>query len=205
MTTPTTEQPSTSIQLWPSGDSVEFRGDPDGPPAQRAIRRRNERNECRTRPWTTGDDDLWRALRIARRAEGYAEREIYVCDSMLVSDLLQADALEGFQADDLRNLYPDPSDWDLEECRAYLSDAGLDTEPDADLDDLRSTIRDDAAPAEVYEWWRVSTWFCRQLDEIGEVTISNGYGCWWGRSCTGQNYICDGTLQCVAARFEEGS
>jgi len=111
MTTPTTEQPSTSIQLWPSGDSVEFRGDPDGPPAQRAIRRRNERNECRTRPWTTGDDDLW----------------------------------------------------------------------------------------------RVSTWFCRQLDEIGEVTISNGYGSWWGRCCTGQNYICDGTLQCVAARFEEGS
>ena len=199
MTTPTTEQPSTSIQLWPSGDSVEFRGDPDGPPGQRAIRRRND-------PWTAGDDDLWRALRIARRAEGYAAREIYVCDSMLVSDLLSsADALDGFQADDLRNLYPDPSGWDEDACRAYLSDAGLDTEPDADLDDLCSAIRDDAAPAEVYEWWRVSTWFCRQLDEIGEVTISNGYGCWWGRCCTGQGYIMDGTLQCVAARFEEGS
>ena len=203
----TTEQPSTSIQLWPSGDSVEYRGDPDGPPGQRAIRRRND-------AWTTGDDDLWRALRIARRAEGYAEREIYVCDSMLVSDLLSsADALDGFQADDLRNLYPDPSGWDEDACLAYLSDAGVDTEPyariDTDPDDalygLRSAIRDDAAPAEVYEWWRVSTWFCRQLDEIGEVTISNGYGCWWGRCCTGQRYIMDGTLQCVAARFEEGS
>lgn len=57
-------------------------------------------------------------------------------------------------------------------------------------------------PAEVYEWWRVSSWLCGQLAEIGEVTIDNGYGHWWGRTCTGQGWIMDGTLQEVAAKFE---
>jgi hypothetical protein len=60
-------------------------------------------------------------------------------------------------------------------------------------------------PAEVYEWWRVSSWLCDQLHAIGEVTIDNGYGHWWGRTCTGQGYLMDGTLQRVADRFERES
>lgn len=58
-------------------------------------------------------------------------------------------------------------------------------------------------PREPYEWWRVSSWLCEQLHAIGEITIDNGYGRWWGRTCTGQGFIMDGTLQDIAARFVE--
>ena len=71
------------------------------------------------------------------------------------------------------------------------------------LETWRDSARDHAQdnPAEVYEWWRVSSWLCKQLDSIGEVTIDNGYGCWWGRTCTGQGYLMDGTLQRIASNF----
>lgn len=83
-------------------------------------------------------------------------------------------------------------------------------DPDADEDDsrhgylteLRQAVQDaDPEPAEVYEWWLVSSWLCDQLRLIGEVVIDNGQGHWWGRTCTGQGFIMDGTLQEIAARF----
>lgn len=72
------------------------------------------------------------------------------------------------------------------------------------LTEAREVCREHAQdhPAEVYEWWRVSAWLCDQLHAIGEVTIDNGYGHWWGRTCTGQSLLMDGTLQRVAAQFE---
>ena len=81
--------------------------------------------------------------------------------------------------------------------------ANIDDETIDGLDTWRDAARDHAQdnPAEVFEWWRVTSWLCRQLSEIGEVTIDNGYGCWWGRTCTGQSFIMDGTLQRVAAQF----
>lgn len=71
------------------------------------------------------------------------------------------------------------------------------------IDDWRNVCRDYAQdnPADVYEWWRVSSWLCDKLRDIGEVVIDNGYGHWWGRTCTGQGLIMDGTLQKVAAQF----
>lgn len=70
------------------------------------------------------------------------------------------------------------------------------------LTEAREVCREHAQdnPAEVYEWWRVSSWLCAALHSIGEVTIDNGYGYWWGRCATGQGFIMDGTLQKVAAR-----
>lgn len=81
--------------------------------------------------------------------------------------------------------------------------ANIDDETIDGLDTWRDAAREHAQdnPAEVYEWWRVSSWLCRQLDSIGEVTIDNGYGCWWGRTCTGQGFLMDGTLQRVAEQF----
>jgi hypothetical protein len=51
----------------------------------------------------------------------------------------------------------------------------------------------------VFEWWRVDPWLCKRLAAIGEVTLDNAYGEWWGRTCTGQSLIMDGTLQRIAA------
>lgn len=81
-------------------------------------------------------------------------------------------------------------------------DADDDDSPRGWLSDARDVCREHAQdnPAEVYEWWRVSSWLCAALDSIGEVTIDNGYGYWWGRTCTGQGFIMDGVFQRVAAR-----
>jgi hypothetical protein len=74
------------------------------------------------------------------------------------------------------------------------------------LDDWRNAVRDnaeDAEDAEVFQWFRVTPWFCEQLREIGEVVLDNVYGAWFGRQCCGQTLIMDGTLQRVAANQED--
>jgi len=235
-----------TIQTWPGGQSFTFRGDPEGPPNQRSIKNAAE-------GWRKGSEDEWRRIRIARRAEMYAARDILCCDSSLVDDLIKAAGnggeIEGFAFDDLENLYRDPSNWTLEECREYLRDYGateptegnvwkmdrddlieqlanasietrdeettetlreavianIDDETIVGIDDWREACRDVASenPAEVYEWWRVTGWLCEQLRAIGEVVIDNNHGYWWGRTCTGQGLIMDGTLQQIAATFEE--
>lgn len=56
-------------------------------------------------------------------------------------------------------------------------------------------------PRDIYEWWLVSSWLADQLADMGEPVIRNGFGYWWGRTCTGQALLMDGTLQEVAAQF----
>lgn len=144
-------------------------------------------------------------------AENYVRNEVLCCDSALVDELsrrsYESNGIDGFSVEDMENLYPDPSDWTVEECREYIEghggecpevdDSDDDCLPDG-IDEWRQAVSDCAEPAEPYEWWRVTEWLCRQLRDIGEVVIDNGYGYWWGRTCTGQRMIMDGTLQAVA-------
>lgn len=51
---------------------------------------------------------------------------------------------------------------------------------------------------EIYEWYRVSQWLAEKLIAQGESVLSNNYGYWWGRTCTGQSIILDGTIQEIA-------
>lgn len=91
------------------------------------------------------------------------------------------------------------------ECLCNLDRTALVTADAADdLEALREACREHTQenPAEVFEWWRVSEWLCKELRAIGEVVIDNDYGCWWGRCTTGQGWIMDGVLQRVAARHE---
>jgi len=71
------------------------------------------------------------------------------------------------------------------------------------LEDWQEAARELAMenPAEIYEWWRVTDWLGEQLLKIGEPVLDTCYGKWWGRTCTGQQYIMDGTLQEVASQF----
>lgn len=55
------------------------------------------------------------------------------------------------------------------------------------------------------EWYLVDPWLCARLHDIGEVTIDNGLGTWWGRTCTGQGLIMDGTLQQIAAQVVDAA
>lgn len=71
------------------------------------------------------------------------------------------------------------------------------------LDDWREAVREHSQdnPPDVYEWYRVSPWLLGRLAAIGEVTLDNAYGEWWGRTCTGQGVIMDGTFQKIAAEL----
>ena len=82
---------------------------------------------------------------------------------------------------------------------SLVTEDGSDWDEDDATDTLRDQIRDNAETAEVYEWWRVSKWFADKLAEAGEVVLDNAYGYWWGRTCTGQPVMMDGTIQKVAA------
>lgn len=215
MTSRRSARETTTIQTWPSGRSYTFRGDPHGPANQRSLR---EGHNPKRNLWRKGTPAEWREIRIAQSAERILEREVYHCDSSLVDALIKRSADDGgelaeaFAYENIRGIYVDPSEWNAEQCQTYAADEGFDL-PCADqydaenpqtVDDLRDACMVYAQdhPAEVYEWWRVSSWLCEKLHEIGRVTIDNRYGCWWGRTCTGQQVIMDGVLQQVAALID---
>ena len=47
---------------------------------------------------------------------------------------------------------------------------------------------------EIYEWWDVSDSLARDLQECGEIVVDG----LWGRMCSGQSILLDGTFQDVA-------
>lgn len=130
------------------------------------------------------------------------EREVRHVDSSLVEMLIEKQ-IDGFNTDDIQNLTIDASEWDIEECIEWLDDEGHDIDEDdrEDVDALRDQIRDNAEPREVFEWWRVTPWLARHLNEMGQPVIDNEYGEWWGRTTTGQMIILDGVIQAVADRI----
>ncbi len=220
----------TTIQLWPDGRSITYAGDYSGhAPAPTVYPSGWADTTTPSRPATPEEH---RAIRVNERARGYLEREVYRNMTALVDDLrrlqyeMRGDLADGFSDENIANLTPDPDDWDAARCRAWLEDRGH-TVPDvpdvdcptcagtgttdsaADEDDdyvdaLRDAVRDNAEPEEVYEWYLVSEWLGRKLAAIGECVLDSGYGVFWGRTCTGQAVIMDGTLQRVAELFEEG-
>ncbi len=172
-----------TLQLWPSGQSVTYIGDfPDY-----LIREKDTE-----RPATHAEAI---AIRVEELSRMYSERDILACQSCLMDKLLRE---EVFTIDDIDGLYPDPSEWSIEECRNFLDEYG---EPAEDVDDWRDAVRDNAEPLEIFEWWLITPWLCNELRHIGQPVIDDDYGCWWGRCCTGQSYIMDGTLQEIAKRY----
>ncbi|REK39222.1 MAG: hypothetical protein DWQ46_18220 [Planctomycetota bacterium] len=192
---------------------------------------------------------------IEERAEALLQHDVFRCQSHLVDGLLKLsgesfalddnrELADAFGIDEIENLYPDPSDWTMEQCREYVDDYGIEyadpdpwsmnaetcaewlestghaadeSEPietlrqaiidsmDAEdidgLDEWRDAVRDSAEPQEVFEWWPVSQFLCEELRAIGQPVIDNGYGLWWGRTCTGQTILMDGTLQAIARKM----
>jgi hypothetical protein len=93
-----------------------------------------------------------RAVAVEELALRLQDRDILCCDSSLVTDLLRHgdQGKEGPQlswSDDVRNLCPDPSTWDVRECRDYIAARGGDPPdglPDpwsADLDEIAGALR----------------------------------------------------------------
>ena len=206
-----------TIQVWPSGKSYEYTGDPfSGAPWR--TRPSGERDEL-INPWNDAHclGGHWAEIRIELRAQRIQDQDIFKNDSSLVDDMRGAWAdlpdhlSEEWQFDNVTNMYPDPSEWDAERCRDWLSDYGIDwlalgehvsSTASLDADELRDLVNDHAEPVEILEWWAVTDWLAQKLNAINEPVLSNAYGHWWGRTCSGQALIMDGTLQQIAAAIE---
>lgn len=69
-------------------------------------------------------------------------------------------------------------------------------------DDIYNLYSLDNGYHEIYEWWAISEWLADELRDIHEPILSNEYGIWWGRTCTGQAIILDGTIQQIVERID---
>jgi len=112
--------------------------------------------------------------RIQATAERLLDGEVIACQSSLVDTLLADGRLDGWQWDEVENLW-----------HPYAEDL------------------DAPEPQDVYEWWLVTRWLADELRDSGEPVLGNGFGYWWGRTCTGQAILLDGTLQVIAERVIE--
>lgn len=218
---------SNTLQLWPSGKSVTYDGSyphltVDGAPVDEqtaiAIQTEELARVYAERDVFCCDSSLVEKL-IAEDFDGFAIDDI---ENVFrdFSDSSVEDCRE--YIDDMGGDAPSDNPWTMD--RAAMVDAlesvGIVCDDDEDDDTLRAAVianmddetidglqawRDEASdlasenPQDAYEWWRVTSWLCKELRAIGEIVIDNDYGCWWGRTCTGQGYIMDGTLQRIAA------
>lgn len=58
----------------------------------------------------------------------------------------------------------------------------------------------EAKPAEVFEWWKVSSWLLEKLQQKGHVVIPHANI--WGRSTTGQAILLDSVISEIASEME---
>lgn len=168
--------------------------------------------------------------KVHELAELYLERDVLKCDSSLIHDLLNyADGSgkldQNFTYDNVSNFYKYSehyiSDLSAEEKSILAKYSITDVE---DIDDLLHTeisADEECLPEpdvqllenihqdyeernsqEIYEWWAVAEWLAKDLISIGEPVLVNDYGQWWGRTCTGQAIILDGTMQKIAKKYQ---
>lgn len=109
------------IQLWPGGRLLRVAPD--------EIGYRIVEDDGRVR---TPNDEEARDLKIHDLAEQYAGNEIYVCDSSLVDDAMKissgrasrGDFAHEWTEENIVNLYPDPDEWTMEQCREWFMENG---------------------------------------------------------------------------------
>ena len=119
----------------------------------------------------------------------FIKPHIYRNQSLIIPHL-QENYVEGFNFDDIENLYM--SD---EEILKYMGSYDEDMSDQEIIDEVRNNGED---MNEIFEWYLVSDWFLDRLREINEPVIDNDYGEYWGRCCTGQSIYLDHNIQELA-------
>ena len=150
------------------------------------------------------------------------QREVYYCQSMVVSEMLQNDLIDW---GDISNYYTyraqlSTGEWEgteeekselieeleqkaeeLEEEKSELIEE-IEEQITALEDDIRELESCDWQPQEIYEWWLVSDWLANRLEEMGHPILRE-MGCtWWGRCCTGQAIRLDYSISKIAEDME---
>src|SRR5258706_12604358 len=121
----------------------------------------------------------------------FVEQEVFVCQSMLVDEALRK---EFFSWDDVINLYRRFDGKLIAPNNCYRCNLGA-TYLDSETGECEQCFEDNQEPQEIYEWWVVSDWLEIKLKLAGEPILSNEYGSWWGRCCTGQAIYMDGVIE----------
>ena len=121
----------------------------------------------------------------------FVEQEVFVCQSILVDAELRK---EFFSWDDVINLYR-RFDGQLLSPKVCYSCKLETTCLDSETGECESCFVGNQEPQEIYEWLVVSDWLEIKLKLAGEPILSNEYGSWWGRCCTGQAIYMDGVIQ----------
>jgi len=118
----------------------------------------------------------------------FVENNVYCCQSVLVDSILKRGV---FNYEDIENLYKD-------ECPECDGEIEYNQEKDSyvcqNCGEEYLRAEDYETIQEVYEWWVVSDYMLGKLKELGEPVLSNDYGDWWGRTCTGQAIKLDYTV-----------
>ena len=130
----------------------------------------------------------------------FIEPHILANQSHLISDM-QKEAYSSeigywFSDDNIENLYLS----DDEIIKYYLDDIELEEDSKEITSEMLDNFRSEN-PKEIFEWYLVSDWFMSRLYDIKEPIISNEYGSYWGRCCTGQSIYVDYNIQELAWKF----
>lgn len=79
----------------------------------------------------------------------------------------------------------------------------LDDEGEQGLSLWRQVVQTDAP--NIYEWWGIEVELADDMLDIGQYVLKNEYGQWWGRCCTGQNILMDGTIQAIVKKRQQAA
>ena len=121
----------------------------------------------------------------------FVEKEVFECQSMLVEEAIKR---EFFSWDDVINFYRrfDGKLLSPNICSSCSQKASC---LDSETGECETCFEEKQEPQEIYEWWLVSRWLEFNLKMRGEPILSNEYGTWWGRCCTGQAIYMDGVIE----------
>ena len=135
-------------------------------------------------------------------AEKYIQRDILACQSGLVDSLIKLNSelpnndhyIEEYSYENVENLSMNNE--------ALLSYYDYENYSDLAKEEFIENARNDGSDIqEIFEWWLVSNWLATQLLKQGEPILTTAYGSYWGRTCTGQSIILDGTIQKIAEKY----
>lgn len=137
-------------------------------------------------------------------ADKIINNDIIVCHTSLINDLMH----EKGWLEETANLYL--SDETLKENYSIeyadflrelldesetLDEANLTQEMEA-MDKLRDWAQYNGYDVqEPLEWYQVTRWLHDKLEALGQPTLDVEYGYFWGRTCSGQHILLDGTIQ----------
>lgn len=117
---------------------------------------------------------------LARRL---IDNDIFVNQTALVAELLNRQII---CFEDVDNHTISEEEFD----RENMKELGYES-----YDDFRDHGKD---VKEIYEWILIGDYMASLLSSHNEIILKSDYGTWWGRTTSGQGYVCDYVLQKIA-------